>query len=169
MATPDDVSHLMLIMSAVYPSYTLETQTIEIYTRLLADIPIDALDAAAKDIMTTSNFFPSVAEWRRAALALVFGLDQIPNEYEAWSEVVDRCNDWHPEYSDPLTSEVAALFERRDIADPEKREYIRAAFIKAYCALRDRQIRDACRLPDVTRTAETMLEAGQKRLSEVKV
>lgn len=87
MATLKEINHIMGVMVHAYPRYELSEETIKLYARLMADIPVDVLEAAAQQIMVEQTFFPTAAEWRNKAIEIMGGTRGIPSAIEAYSEI----------------------------------------------------------------------------------
>ena len=61
----------LLLMKAAYPRQTLPEETIDLYTRALQDIEPRLLKTAVMQHIATSKWFPTIAELRGTAAALV--------------------------------------------------------------------------------------------------
>lgn len=178
MATLSEISKVLTMLAAAYPRFTLTDDTSEVYARLLEDIPIDKLKAAALECATKIDFFPSVHELRNAVNNHARIAQGIPSAYEAWQEVSTA----RPEYgelteedgqfiiehhrhqwSHPLVERVARLLGWPDSFPGDNPSADRAHFFKAY----DYTLADACdhnmRLPEVTAYIESA-RSGPMRL-----
>jgi hypothetical protein len=81
---PQTVPEILTIPAAAYPRFELTPPTIRIYEQTLSDIPVDALQAATLDLIGESRFFPTVAEIRERAFALMAEQEGAPDANEAW-------------------------------------------------------------------------------------
>jgi hypothetical protein len=75
---------LVAVLKAAFPRQPVEPETVKVYANFLVDLDVDAATAAAKRLVATSRFFPTIAELREAAAETELGL---PNEVEAWDMV----------------------------------------------------------------------------------
>lgn len=69
-----------------YPRYELTPDTVRVYLRQLADIPVPAALAALDRCGKTSTFFPAVSEIRDAVASAALGATDTAEE--AWAEVI---------------------------------------------------------------------------------
>ena len=154
MATEIEILRVLKILGDVYPSYRLGSSAIEVFVRLLADIPGSVLEQAVLDHISRSTFFPSIAELRSATFNIIEASDPIPTEYEAWSEVqaeihrVGHCN--LPQFDNPITTQVVEQLGWRYLCLSENPVADRAHFVQAYQALAERERISAHRLQIVS-------------------
>jgi hypothetical protein len=159
---------VLKILGDVYPSYQLSSSAIEVYVRLLADIPGLVLEQAALDHISRSTFFPSIAELRSAAFSIIDASDPVPTEYEAWSEVqaeihrVGHC--LPPQFENPITSQVVEQLGWCYLCLSENPVADRAHFVQAYQALAERQRNSAHRLQIVTEFIAGLKSASHPKL-----
>jgi hypothetical protein len=110
MATLDEVEFTLAYLSMFYPQWNMPPATIQAWAELLADIPAEALHAAAKQHAVTSKWPPSLAELRQPALETT--RETVPNVADAWNEVMERIRssgNWHqPTWSHPLIERTVA-------------------------------------------------------------
>lgn len=153
MADEQFIGRLMGQMSLAWPKYELSKATIAVYARLLMDIPAGALETGAKYLMTTATFFPSVAEWRRAAFEILSGARMTPTAFEAWQEVrqvmAEVGSYRQPNFSHPLIQKTVDAFGWRDLCVSENGEYDRSQFYKIYDTYKRRAEEDMSMLPEV--------------------
>lgn len=158
----------MAVMSRFYPNYELDDQTVELYASMLADIPNDVLEAAAKKIIATSTFFPALAEWHQSALDLIHDKAGIPTPFEAWAEVLremKRVGSYgEPNFSHPLVLRTVKIFGWIDLCASEQPDYDRAHFVKAYQQLQERgeTLLRARLLPQEVRVVTAKYRAAQQ-------
>jgi len=159
MATLEQVSKIMAVMALSYPRYELNKGTIKVYADLLNTVPQDVLEAAAKEIMVSSTFFPSVAEWRNKAFDLMIGAQNIPSAFEAWQNArkeIDRCGEYYrysirvtePKYSHPLVEQAVNIMGYRNLLESDNLVADRAHFFKVYESLLQRAQNDLRMLPE---------------------
>ena len=79
MATEGDVVNVLRYMSAAWPRYELSEQTVAVYVMhmLRTGLGAEVLLLAAMNLIDTTEFFPSVAEFRNEA-------DRIEGERIGW-------------------------------------------------------------------------------------
>src|SRR5512136_609790 len=88
VATEIEILHVLKILGDIYPSFQLSSSAIEIYVSLLSDIPGNILGQSALDHISSSSFFPSIAELRSGAFNIIEATAPVPSGYEAWAEVL---------------------------------------------------------------------------------
>lgn len=161
MASESDIVKLFGIMLLVFPNFKAKEGTPDIYAEMLKDIDFEALESAAKKLMSSSIFFPTIAEWRTAAFEIITNAPAIPSAYEAWEETLKQIREYGS-YSDPkdigwshpLVFRAVACMGWRDLCLSEQVEYDRAHFYKIYASLLQRAQDDVRMLPDVRKTVE---------------
>jgi len=173
MATFEQVAQILKLMAHAYPRYELSPDTIELYARMLSDIPLDALEAGTKEIMANNTFFPSIAELRNKALDIVLNARGIPSPTEAWEEVIRKINEVgsynFPEFSHTLIDKSVRSFGWKRLCQSEQIEFDRTQFIKTYETYYNRAVYDAKMLPEVKAVSDKYaLLSEQKLLSEGK-
>ena len=110
MATEIEVLQVLKILGDIYPSFHLSSTAIEMYVRLLDDIPGNILGQSVLDHISRSSFFPSIAELRMGAFNIIEALDPVQSGYEAWAEVqgemqrIGYLN--RPKFTNPITDKV---------------------------------------------------------------
>lgn len=179
MSTRESVIKQMTIISANYPNYKLTEQAVMLYVKVLADVPDDALEASALDICSRPGaFFPTAGDWRAKAMDLLLAISGVPLPIEAWEEavkVIYRCGDYwrypignrrEPEYSHPLIERTVEAIGYRNILESTNTEVLRAQFLKAYEALRDRQESELRMLPAVKQVEQKYIASGIMQLAE---
>lgn len=175
MATQAEITRIMGIMAHAYPRYELTADSVKLYAGLLADLPVDILEAAARQIMVERTFFPSIAEWREMARQLMFAEQSIPSAYEAWENVqeqIARCGDYYrypqfgrvPEYRHPLIQRAVDILGYRYLCESTTTMADRAHFFKVYESLLERAIRESRLLPDVKAVSDRYQLPGGGRV-----
>lgn len=161
---------LEFLMNA-YPNKEIGEETINIYLKLLADIPADLLKAAALAHVTKSQFFPTVAELRDAGAGLMERASGVPNAYDAWHEVcraISTHGHYHlPEFSHPLVKKaVDACGGWKTLCMSENQIADRARFFQVYEVYQGRQQEENRMLPEVASMITMLagrLSAGSER------
>jgi hypothetical protein len=165
VATQIETLAVLKILGDVYPSHRLSSAAIEVYVRLLADIPGVLLEQAALDHISRSAFFPAIAELRTTAFNLLEAVDPIPGSYEAWSEVqaeiqrVGHCG--RPQFTNPLTAQVVEQFGWRYLCLSENPVADRAHFAQAYQDAAARRQNSTRRL-DLVNQFIARLQSGER-------
>lgn len=172
MASKAEIGKVLGILSAAYPQFgkdvseTALAMTMRVYEQTLQDVPADVLEAAALQQISNSRFFPTVAELRERAAALLAPAER--SAMEAWGEVLDtftdgryyRFEDGHsytPVFDDPVLAAVVDdmggywhVYECHRSKDGNPTAD-RARFIEAYNARQKRQREERLALPQVER------------------
>lgn len=86
MASSDVIAKMFVLFRANWPRYQFAQDTINVYARILADVPDELLEAACIDCLATCTWFPKVAEIRRAVGRLTITTDLTAGE--AWALVI---------------------------------------------------------------------------------
>ena len=176
MASSGEVARIMGVMAHAYPRYELTADSVKVYGVMLSDIPVEILEAAARQIMAELKFFPSIAEWREMAHKLMIGELQIPSAYEAWENAmaqVRRCGEYYryqvnqrtPEYSHPLVEKAVNVIGYRHLCESENIGIERAHFFKIYESLLSRAEQETRMLPEVKEASRRYIE-GVEKLSQ---
>ncbi len=142
LATRTEVIRVLAVLSAAYPkeaaAYGEKTVTGELYIRLLRDIPGEWLEAGALQHISTSTWFPLVAELRKAAFALQEAASPLPDAYAAWAEVQNLIPGvthlGTPTFSHPLIQATVDVFGWQRLCLSEDVISDRSHFIRAYNA-----------------------------------
>ena len=169
-----EISKIMGMLAKAFPRYKADKETVEVYYRLLRDLPRDILEASAVECAATRDFFPSVHELRATAMEIQRRVVGIPTAYEAWREVLDLANKevWFTGgvvvpglFSHPLVERTARLLGwPGNFPTSDEIGVDRAHFTKAY----DEQLRvgmaDAGQLPEVRAYIEKARSSGAPML-----
>jgi hypothetical protein len=151
MATQIEILRVLKILGDVYPTYKLSSSAVEIYVRLLADVPGPILEQGALEHISNSSFFPSIAELRQAAFNLSDAINPFPSEYDAWSDVQSQIqyigHESQPQFENAVTTRVVEQLGWRQLCLSENPIADRAHFIQAYRDLVNAQRYSAHRLP----------------------
>ncbi len=134
--TNDEASRLVRTLIDAFPQVELRARTEEIYVRWLADLDRGHAEEAIDLLIGSSMTLPTIGEIRRLVVEHQFG---IPTAEEAWVSVNDRDVEIHD-----LTREVVRSFGGSfNIRTAEEPGIMRAQFLKAFDATRERYMRDA--------------------------
>jgi hypothetical protein len=170
MASEMEVLRVLKILGDIYPSYHLSSSAVEIYVRLLADLPGEVLEQAALEHISLSTFFPAIAELRSAAFDILEAITPLPSDYEAWAEVqaeIRRVGHvGQPQFSHELTDKVVALLGWRYLCLSENPVADRSHFIQAYQALRNGKQQELRRLQVVGEFIVALKAAGKPLLAK---
>lgn len=164
MADRRCVMEICGLLAAAYPRFELQAQTIEVYARCLTDLPDAVLEAAAKDCIARSRFFPTVAELREAAHGITHAGEE--TAFEAWEQVMRsfRMCDQCPSFRNPrIKKALDGIGGWRLVGLSDNTVADRARFIQAYNVYQERDKRQQLSLPEVRRLAEG-LKMGIKML-----
>src|SRR5215204_4420139 len=108
MSNEAEIAKLVGVMATVFPSAKINDQTVESYVHLLKDIPLEVLTASVEQCVTESEFFPTVAKIRNAALSLTAPVRREP--MEAWGIVLKAIQQTgfyrSPSFDDPLIAKA---------------------------------------------------------------
>ena len=175
MATQAEILKVWVMLLAAYPHFakdaTPETLdgTLEVYQRLLGDLPVKAIEAAALDHVSRCKWFPTIAEIREKAI--VIKLPTQPTAMEAWGEVskaILSIGSWSPQprFTHPTIDKTVTAMGWVDLCRSEDGIADRARFIQAYDRFVQRQHDDALTLPKVREVAAQLRGEERKQLPE---
>lgn len=147
--------------------------TLAVYQQMLADIPFEQLQAAARQHIASAKFFPAIAELRTAALALAQEPVLERTALEAWGRVKRAFSDGSfypyadriaaPDFSDDpiLVSVVNDLGGLLVLFNSPNETADRARFVEAYAARQERARADGKLLPQVRALRDRL--AGERQ------
>jgi hypothetical protein len=157
------------LLAACFPQVAVGEQTLKVYVQMLADIPLDVLDAVIEQAVTECKFFPSLAELRRVYLALTSDLTHRPASFEAWGAVLaefGRTGSYgEPQFADPLVARCVEIVGWRQLCLSENQVADRAHFVRVYEQLQRRAEDDLRWLPASRAMIERAVAA--KRIEEL--
>jgi len=150
--TEVEVSKLVSMLLVAYPHAKPSAATAQLYETMLADLDYRATERVVIDIIGTSNFFPTIAEVRQAALEAMRGA--VRSGGAAYGDVmlaVRRHGRTYggepgPTFSDPLIAECVRVWggSWNTVCDsPDNDPAGRARFIELYDSLAKRERRTA--------------------------
>jgi hypothetical protein len=166
MATNNEIVHILGVMAAAFPHFSLSEETLKVYVKMLADLPTNALEQAGSQLIAESKFFPSISEFREMAHRLTSKLSGLPTAYEAWQEAIEHCRRGdYTGYSHPLIEkavhQIGVPYWQTMLVDQEMAT--RAQFIKAYETLLEMVRSDTRLLPGSRSLADQYsLGAGEQ-------
>lgn len=153
MSDSQEILHVLALLGAVYPGFELKELTVEVYLRLLSDIPADLLEQAALDHVSRSTFFPTIAELRSAAFGLLEAAHPALDAHSAWLEVqaeIERVGrKGEPHFSTPLIEQAVEALGWRNLCLSDNPVAERAHFVQTYQAVIEQGRQSARRLPEV--------------------
>jgi len=137
--TTEQVSILLTLAAANFP--TLQDKdmgpTLILWREMLSDIPFEIARPAVLKVLTTSKFFPTVAEIREAAASLTTG--QAMSAIEAWGlafAAIEQYGNYRElEAMKSLPAEVACFVKRfgwQELCTSEEPDVIRGQFIRLW-------------------------------------
>lgn len=155
--------------AAGFPSNKVTAATVEVWCRVLADIPKALVEAAVLDYISGPNeFFPSPGQVRQRAIELGMPQNQL-SPPEAWGEILMLMRKTgfygEPLYSCPAVEKaVECVGGWKYLCSSENMVADRARFLQAYETMQKRQADEQTMLPEVRELAR--LGVGQmKRLT----
>lgn len=143
---PTEFLQVWNVLDRSYPRFCQEQgaenmlQTLRVYHQLLSDLPIEQVKAAVLRHVSSSKWFPAVAELRESATAL--SIAPLPSAIEAWGEVTNAmagidgyCYTDHvnvPQFTNPITARLVESMGWRALCLSENGIADRARFIESY-------------------------------------
>lgn len=169
--TKAEVTKLVAVMCAAFPTAKVTADTCAIYERMLADLEYPVANAAVEQLLATARFMPTVAEIRERCLAISSG--EVKPGGEAWGLVLKAIGrygrnrspgtDFH--FADPVTHDCVTALGWRELCDSEMQGADRARFIELYDRLavqaRRKQLSDG--LPAMQRYRALQAAQEQQR------
>ena len=113
MSNPSEILDVLEMLADTYPRFGLSERTVAVYTKLLDDIPIELLRAAAVRCAADCDFFPSVHELRGAVSGIRRIKSGIPTDYEAWQDLLKAIPDHKEWVENPDDKEYGGYFGLR--------------------------------------------------------
>lgn len=144
-----EITKLITAMAAAFPSVQVGDQTIRAFVSMLKDIPLKILKTAIEQVISESEFFPTVAKVRDKALALQ--IPDVESGMTAWGEVKKAFEKYGfyraPKFDNPITAKAVECMGWKVLCSSENAEADRAHFARIYDDLLRRQIQEAKLLP----------------------
>lgn len=158
--TEKEAVSLVGMLMAAYPRYEVAKATISLYQKFLMDLNIEPARCAIARHIASSQFFPSIAEIREAALA--FAGPRIPTPAEAWHEVMQLLfsvgSYGTPKFSHGVVKKAVDAIGWSNLCYSENIGLERAHFFKIYSTYQSRQQEDANILPLLDKLGLTVPE-----------
>lgn len=146
-----EVTKLVGVMAAAYPNTQITDATVNVYVRMLKDIPLEVLTPAIQQVMAESEFLPTIARIREKAIQLT--RPERLSAFEAWGVVkqaIERVGFYrYPKFEDPLIARAVECIGWQTICSSENEPADRAHFAKVYDSLVRREDEDARMLPEI--------------------
>ena len=145
--TPQEVKMLALVVlaSSSYPSMQSKDPQpiVSAWSLMLADIPLEILQAAVLKVCRESEFFPSVAQIVAAAAELDPRNEKLPSAAEAWEEVEQQiCAAGiykSPVFSSDLVRRAARAIGWLQLCSSENPAADRAHFLRLYESMKNKR------------------------------
>ena len=151
-----EVTKLVGVLAASFPNTQMSKDSVNVYARMLKDIPLDVLTTAVEQCMVESEFLPTIAKLRNRALSLVAPPRKDP--MDAWGVVVkeiQRVGFYRsPHFEDPLIARAVDCMGWQYLCSSENIVADRAHFAKVYEQFVERETQDARLLPQARRLRE---------------
>jgi len=129
-----ETAKVLTLCSVAFPQYPLSKETVSVYAELLADLPLDKVQTAVKELLMTTDRWLSVASIRRKVAEQSGSL--APSKVEAWGEVMSQMTKHgtygHPEFSHDAISVTVQNLGWRSLCLSENIETSRSQFWRAY-------------------------------------
>lgn len=133
-------------LARAFPRQAVERGTLAVYVRELQDVPAEVLALSVRDLIRTSEWFPTVRAIREQAAERMLDL---PSETDALAQVGARI-EWAREQSGDAPPVHPVVREALDLAggfhrfrSADQASIVHAQFLKAYRERRGAAVRDA--------------------------
>lgn len=162
--TSEQAFDLVSLLVKSYKSVKIEVETVQIYTAMIVDLDFEACKAAVYNLIAESEFFPTIASIRKAAVKTI---TKLPSGSEAWAEVKREFGRTgymgQPSFSCPqIKQAVQGMGGWRTLCSMPDDEWVRKDFIKAYESYSERAFAEALHTP----VARQLEQQAQARLLE---
>lgn len=146
--TNKDAVALVGMLFAAYPRFEAPKATIQLYQQFLTDLDVNIAKAAIVKHITTSKYFPTIAEVRDAVISLT---NTVPCAADAWSEALKQISvvgtSGIPKFSHQAVQKAVKAIGWRNICMSEEIGVERAHFLKIYESYRSTEIENLKVLP----------------------
>ena len=136
MASEIEILELLNVLGMAFPSAHVTEGMLALYVSMLQDLPVEQLQAAVREHIGRSPFYPTVAEIRSQAFAILESAIPTPDGYAAWAEVQSEIkrvgHRGTPQFSNPLVTETVNIFGWRYLCLSENDMSDRSHFVQAY-------------------------------------
>lgn len=134
--TKSEAMAMVAMLAAAYPAANMTEQTPDVYAEMLRDLDADAAMRAARRLISTSKWLPTIAEIRQAVAE--DGAGGVNRAELAWSDVLKAISQFGiyrtPEFDDPLVRVAVAAIGWQSICNSTNADTVRAQFRMAYKA-----------------------------------
>lgn len=138
----DDTLKIMSVLKGSYPRQVIGSDTVAAYSSMLSDLPFDDVKSAIMRLVSTSKWFPAIAEIRAEA---VRGSQSSLTPEEAWGQVhkaIGSVGSYEkPEFEDERVMQAVSAIGWKDICHGMNVMSTRARFIDAFKNIADRGTR----------------------------
>lgn len=177
MAGRNEVLACLALLGMAYPKEAgqyKDPRTIELWVRMLADLPGDLLVHATQECIASLSWFPKIAELRQAAAIIQLAADPVPAPHAAWGEVlremerVGRLSRYGMPlaFSHPLVEEVVEMFGWTRLCEAENLVSERAQFLQAYTQRSEQRLAEARQLAETRQYIQLQAKTNHKLLAE---
>jgi len=150
MSKESEIIKILKPYFMAFPKSGMDEGALLIYARALSILPVDAINAAMLELLTTSKFWPSVAEIFETAKSIRAYSEEstIPTAADAWGEViglVKKYGIYKPwDYSCEEVKRAAELFGKMELCMIEENAVntARAQFMRMYNEIVQRKEQD---------------------------
>lgn len=156
MTNRAEVAQLLGILNVAYPHRAMDAEQLKlavpVWSDLLGDLPFNILKIAVTQHCTESQWFPSVAEIRKAAFELMAPDEDMVTPLEAWSEAKRAAVDANHQWSSAIVKQAFDAIGGRGYfryALQESEMADRSRFVQAFEVLQKRQRYERRMLPAV--------------------
>jgi hypothetical protein len=133
---PHEVREIVDRLRAAYPLTPMPAETVDLYARMLEDLPYEEVDPVVDELIATVMALPTVSRIRREVIEPTL---DYPTAEEAWNAVQTRTKDL-PELVARAAVLLGGSFNIRTSEDPE---LTRVRFAKVYDGLRRKAVDEA--------------------------
>lgn len=161
----EDMWALLLVRYPGFGKESTKNQIVarmQLFERLLSDIPDEMLKAATMQHMATSNFFPQESEIRKIASELTEKNESSPEE--AWGKLklaIRRHGAYNePRFRDGRMQRAVDVMGWRYLCLSDNEVADRAHFFRIYGAIQEREKFDGRLLPEVRDVVNRLIGSG---------
>ena len=169
--TVDEALSVLGALTAAYPQANIQKDTAKIYIKFLQDIPYEAGQSAALDLIAKSKWFPTISELRQEAVNRIPG-NQFLSAGEAWREVCEQIRKvGHygiPEFGSEVVAQAVKTMGWRYLCLSENEMADRAHFMKIYETYKERKTSHLLQIPESKHYQEQLIGRGQAQIGDGK-
>jgi hypothetical protein len=162
-----EVSKLVALLFAAFPSARINPGTSAVYERMLADLDSSTAARAVDRLLSTSKFLPTIAEVRAACLELERGTQRPGGD--AWGDVREAVHRFgiyrQPVFADPVVARCVESLGWTEICNSEHQASDRARFVELYDRLAGQAQREH-QVPEHVRMLPEHVSRGQSALAD---